>query len=104
SNGRRDRSARPPLPPVACLDRDSTDLPRRHEEKTGTYHHVSCLLTLNSFGPKVSEGACFARFAPRNRTAPPAAATPSPAAPSAVLDSFDTSPDTNSPPDVWRKP
>jgi len=55
-------------------------------------------------GPNVSDGAFLARCAPRKRIAPPAAATPRPAAPSAVFDSFDTSPDVNSPPLVCRKP
>src|SRR5262252_4456430 len=81
---RRDRRARPPLSPPA--------------------HQVTLLLTANRFGPMLTDGARFACCEPKNRMAPPAPATARPAAPRPVFDSFDTEPDTNSPPLVWRNP
>src|SRR5581483_965002 len=67
-------------------------------------YQLTRLVTLTRPGARVTDGACAARFWPTNRIVPPTAASARPAPPRPVRDSFDTDPDVNSPPLVWRNP
>jgi len=87
-DGRSDCGAGAELPPVA------------HQLAHQEMRFASVILP----GPTAIDGARFECCAPRYKMAPPRPAMPRPAPPSAVFDSFETSPETKSPPLVCRKP